>query len=72
MEAVWQWFAANPMVWPLVIWPALTGVLSLLQDQIKANAPGVWTFMQTSGLDLLGLLRMVAKQKKLPTPPESK
>ncbi len=54
------------MVWPLVIWPVLTALVSLVQDQIKARAPGLWTFLQASGFDLLGTVRAVLA-KKLPS-----
>lgn len=46
----------------------LTAVVSLAQDQLKKRAPGVWTVMQRSGFDLLGLVRMVMP-KRIPPPP---
>ncbi len=60
----------RPELYPLIIWPVVTAVVSFAQDAIKARAPMVWSLLQKTGLDLLGFLRLVWPKNapKLPPP----
>lgn len=60
----------RPELYPLIIWPIMTALLSLAQDSIKARAPWLWAVLQRTGLDLLGAIRLVWPKAapKLPPP----
>ncbi|NUP13340.1 MAG: hypothetical protein HOW73_45460 [Polyangiaceae bacterium] len=64
-----EYLDAHPELYPLIIWPAATGVVSFAQDRIKRFAPRLWAFLQRSGLDLLGLLRMLFPKVFPPSQP---
>ncbi|MGL4442664.1 MAG: hypothetical protein ACRCU1_03495 [Alsobacter sp.] len=60
----------RPELYPLIIWPVFTAIVSFAQDAIKARAPMLWAVLQKIGVDLLGFLRIVWPKNapKLPPP----
>lgn len=59
MQEVLSVIDAHPWVMPLVVWPLITALLSLLQKQIEARSPALADALRAAGLDLPGLVKAV-------------
>ena len=73
MDVIRAWLVANPglidLLMVLIVWPTLTAFASLFQTKIAEKFPKVWGALQSSGFDLLGLIRRLSgKQKQTETP----
>ena len=75
IESFLAWGDAHPQLFAVlittIVWPTITGLVSLAQDWIKARAPRLWDFLQRTGFDALGTIR-AHWPKRLPPPPSSK
>lgn len=71
MQSFLDFLAAHPELYPVVLWPLLTAILSFAQDAIVRYLPRAWAVMQHLGVDLFGILRRVwpALQKRDPRVP---
>lgn len=60
-----------PVLYPLLIWGPITGIISFAQAHISARWPRVWIFLQRTGLDAYGVWIWARKKwpAYVPQPP---
>lgn len=68
METIKQFAADNPelvgILASTVVWPVVTGLISMAQGFLSEKFPRAWAVMQASGLDLPGAAKALRGAKK--------